>query len=107
MKKYRKKTVVVEAEQWFKVTYDRVAGHGYTEKDLPIYHLDVGHFRHPKIKGTSKCCLCGKSFHEHGYINETDCKVCPGDYILKLPPHGEYAPCCSDRFERQYEEVEE
>jgi NTP pyrophosphatase (non-canonical NTP hydrolase) len=91
MKEYRKKPEVFEAERWFEVTYDREAGHGSEEKDMPIYHLGVGYFRRPDIPGTDICCLCGKTWHVHGYIADTNRNVCPGDYILKV--NNEFIPC--------------
>jgi len=50
---YRKKPVAVDAEQWFKVEYDRKPG----VNTPPIYHLDVRE-RRDKCADT-KCRLCG------------------------------------------------
>jgi len=104
--KYRKKPVVIEAEQWFQVTYDREAGHGIEPEDMPIYHLDVGYFRRPDISGESLCSECGKSFHVHGWIDtlEDGHRVCPGDFII-TGIKGELYPCKPDIFEQTYEEV--
>ena len=108
MKKYKKKPVIIEAEQWFKVTYDREAGHGIAPEDMPIYHLDVGYFRHPEISGTTICKHCGKTMHEHGWIDtlEGGHIVCPNDWII-TGVKGEKYPCKPNIFEQTYEEVAE
>lgn len=104
--KYRKKPVVIDAEQWFEVTYDREAGHGFTPEDMPIYHLTVGYFRRPDISGESICSECGKIFNVHGYIDtlEDGHRVCPGDWII-TGIKGEKYPCKPDIFESTYDEV--
>ena len=108
MKKYRKKPVVVEAEQWFGVTYDREAGHGITSDDMPIYHLGVGYYRTPALDGQNKCKHCGDIMHNHGWIDtlEGGHIVCPRDWIVK-GVKGEFYPCKPDIFEATYEEVKE
>jgi hypothetical protein len=104
--KYRKKPVVIEAEQWFAVTYDREAGHGIEPEDMPIYHLSVGYFRRPDIDGDYLCSECGKRFHVHGYIDtlEDGHRVCPGDWII-TGVRGEKYPCKPDIFEATYEKA--
>ena len=106
MQKFRKKPVVIEAEQWFEVTYDREAGHGIKPEDMPIYHLGVGYFRHPDVPGESLCSECGKSFHIHGYIDtlEDGHRVCPGDWII-TGVKGELYPIKNDIFLETYEMV--
>ena len=104
--KFRKKPVVIEAEQWFKVTYDREAGHGIEEKDMPIYHLTVGYFRRPDVPGQSLCSECGLPFHDHGWIDtlEDGHRVCPNDWII-TGVMGEKYPCKPNIFELTYEAV--
>lgn len=104
--KYRKKAVVIDAEQWFEVTYDREAGHGIEPEDMPIYHLDVGYFRRPDIEGDIKCGYCGKIMHIHGWIDtlEGGHIVCPGDWII-TGIVGEKYPCKPDVFAKTYEKV--
>ena len=106
--KFRKKPVVIEAEQWFEVTYDREAGHGLAPEDFPIYHLGVGYFRRPETEfgGAVACPECGKPFHNHGYIDtlEGGHRVCPGDWII-TGIKGERYPCKPDIFEKTYEAV--
>lgn len=99
MEKYRKKLVVIEAEQWKKVTYDRKA----TKKLGPIYHLSVGYYRHPKIDGQNKCKQCGVVMHNHGWVDSLDGGhiVCPNDWIIA----GEMYPCKPGVFEASYEKV--
>jgi len=107
MPKFRKKSVIIEAEQWFEVTYDREAGHGIEPEDMPIYHLGVGYFRHPEVSGERLCSECGKSFHIHGYIDtlEDGHKICPGDWII-TEVRGERYPIKNDIFLETYTLVE-
>ena len=110
MKQYRNKkdhAIMVEAEQWFAVTYDREAGHGFSEKDLPIYHLDVGYFRDPEIDGLFGCDACGYMMHDHGFIDNRDCcgKICPESYMVK-DKIGFYYPMLKMEFENTYELME-
>ena len=108
MKQYRKKPIVIEAEQWIKVTYDREAGHGIAPEDMSIYHLGVGYYRNPEVGGSTKCKHCGKTMHNHGWIDtlEGGHIVCPTDWIIK-GIKGEFYPCKPDIFEATYEEVED
>lgn len=108
MKKFRKKPVIIKAEQWIKVTYDREAGHGIAPEDMPLYHLDVGYYRHPEVSGTTICKHCWKTMHEHGWIDtlERGHIVCPNDWII-TGVKGEKYPCKPDIFEATYEEVAE
>ncbi len=96
MERYRKKPVIIEAEQWFKVTYDREAGHGIEPEDMPIYHLSVGYYRTPTCDGQVECKYCGEIMHNHGWIDtlEGGHNVCPGDWIIKNV-EGEIYPCKS------------
>ena len=107
MAKYRKKPVVVEAEQWLKVTYDRETGHGNTPEDMPIYHLDVGYYRTPEIDGEVNCKNCGAIMHYHGWIDtlEGGHIVCPFDWII-TGIMGEKYSCKPDIFEDTYEKAD-
>lgn len=77
---YKKRPLKVDAEQWFRVEYDRQAG----ANTLPIYHLDVGHFRDPEVDSESCCEHCDATMHDHGWIDTLDGghTVCPGDWIV-------------------------
>jgi len=102
--KFRKKPIVIEAEQWFKVTYDKEAI-GMTS---PIYHLNVGYFRHPDIPGEKICKHCKQRMHNHGWIDtlEGGHNVCSGDWII-TGIKGEQYPCKPDIFKETYDEVKE
>ena len=104
--KFRKKPVVIEAEQWFKVSYDREAGHGITPEDMPIYHLNVGYYRRPEedFAGDKLCAHCEQPLHIHGFIDtlEGGHIVCPGDWII-TGIKGEQYPCKPDIFYQTYE----
>jgi hypothetical protein len=98
--KFRKKPVVVEAEQWFEVIYDEKIW-------LPsVYYLNVGYYRHPEVDGQSTCKHCGKIMHSHGWIDtlEGGHIVCPGDWVI-TGVKGEMYPCKNDIFEMTYEPV--
>ncbi len=102
--KYKKKPVVIDAEQWFKVTYDRKAGHGIAPEDMPIYLLGVGFYRTPNMDGQVKCKHCGDIMHNHGWIDtlEGGHIVCPKDWII-TGVKGERYPCKPDIFKQTYE----
>ena len=110
MDKYRKRPVVIEAEKWFAVTYDREAGHGIEPEDMPIYHLSVGYYRRPEPEffGDSICPYCEMTMHVHGWVDtlEGGHIVCPGDWIIK-GVKGELYPCKPDIFTMTYEPVTE
>lgn len=93
--KFRKKPIVNEAYQWFKVSE-------YKEN----IKRDVGYFRHPDISGKKVCEHCKKTMHEHGYIDtlEGGHNVCPGDWII-TGIKGEIYPCKPDIFKQTYDEV--
>jgi len=109
---YRKKPVVVEAEQWFK-------NGDHSEDNTEMFKYRDGvefegegnivrYYRTPNIDGKDKCKHCGKIMHVHGWIDtiEGGHIVCPGDWIIK-GIKGELYPCKPDIFEKTYEKVEE
>lgn len=108
MKRYVKKPIVVEAEQWFYVDYDREAGHGFSMAHNPIYHLEVGFYRHPDIDGKKECEHCGNIMHKHGWMDtlEGGHTVCPGDWIIRGIA-GEMYPCKNRIFKETYDEYVE
>lgn len=93
--KYRKKPVVIEAYQWFKVS-DYVEG----------VARDVDYYRLPDNSGKTKCRHCGDIMHNHGYMDtlEGGHTVCPKDWII-TGVKGEKYPCKPDIFEQTYEPV--
>ena len=120
MEKYRKKPVVIETTQWFKngdhpkdhnpigegpfslMTLDKCYDYTQTEGKVVRYYRD------PLIDGKVDCHKCGKSMHDHGWIDtlEGGHIVCPGDWII-TGVQGEYYPCKPDIFELTYEPVDE
>lgn len=88
MAKYRKKPVVIEAEQWF--TNKGVEG-------VIDHALDT---REPN----TGCQHCGTFMDVHGWIStlEGGHIVCPGDWII-TGVKGEHYPCKPDIFEMTYE----
>lgn len=89
MAKYRKKPIVIEAEQWFKD-----GDHSEVES-----LKDSGHI--------GSCKHCGCVMKSHGWIDtlEDGHIVCPGDLII-TGIKGEHYPCKPDIFEATYEKVE-
>lgn len=91
MKKYRKKPVIIEAEQWFRLG------------DVP--EANIRPFVDFKMGNT--CERCGRLYKDHGLCPtlEGNHIVCPGDWIIK-GIKGEFYPCKPDIFEKTYEPVE-
>lgn len=113
MAKYRKKPVVIDAEQWFK--------NGDHSEDNCEMFLDrqnvskgpfqgegkvVRYYRTPECDGQERCKHCNNIMHIHGWIDtlEGGHIVCPGDWIIK-GVKGEFYPCKPDIFEATYEVV--
>ena len=93
MAKYRKKPVVIEAEQWapYKVS-DFLSQANLTPIDSDT---------------DWRCQSCGNraTLHMNCPTLEGWHIVCPGDYIIK-GIKGEFYPCKPDIFEMTYEKVE-
>ena len=84
--KYRKKPVVVDAEQWFK------------NGDVPDANT------HPIDSGIEwKCEECGFTASKHNNCPTLEGYhiVCPGDWIIK-GVKGEFYPCKPEIFELTY-----
>jgi hypothetical protein len=98
MARFRKKPIVIEAEQWNRVEGTSEMG----------YHLGVGYYRHPDISGSKTCDHCGFIMHDHGWIDtlEGGHNVCPGDWII-TGIKGEKYPCKPDIFAATYEAVDD
>lgn len=112
MPKYRKRPVVIEANQWFKngdhpedrtgeLTYDH-DGKSYYIREGKI----VRYYNHPDVSYKKQCQYCNKIMGFHGWIDtlEGGHTVCPGDFIIK-GIKGEFYPCKPDIFEQTYELV--
>lgn len=123
MAQYRKKPVVIEATQWFKngdhpLDYSQIHD-GFDAKAEPRQFTPeerkakrwegdiVRYFRHPEKSGATICSSCGKTMHEHGWIEtlEGGYIVCPGDWII-TGVKGEHYPCKPDIFAETYEPVD-
>jgi len=93
--KYRKKPVIIDAYQWFKVSE-------YEEG----VSRDVDYYRTPKIDGRVTCINCINLMHYHGWIDtlEGGHIVCPDDWII-TGIKGDTYPCKPDIFKETYEEV--
>lgn len=84
MGKYRKKPVVVEAVQWWRMGDHPAVENDYDGKMCPICHC-FGHGKIETLEGTRR--------------------VCPGDWII-MGEVDEHYPCNPDVFEKTYEPVE-
>ncbi len=111
MAQYRKKPVVIEAEQWFK------PGDHSQDKSTKLSVVDgdrnlvtegqvVRYFRRPDVSDDDVCEKCGETFYRHGWIEtlEGGHIVCPGDWII-TGIKGEHYPCKPDIFEATYKLV--
>lgn len=90
MAKYRKKPVVIDAEQW----------DGLFPNDLGIERWPYGE--------KERCDKCGIPFDAHGRIKTLEGYyiACPRDWRI-VGIQGEIYPCKPDIFEATYELVEE
>ncbi len=97
MTNYRKKSVVVKAEQWHEVKGTWAEG----------YHLTVGYYRTPDLDGQTLCKHCGRIMHDHGWMDtlEDGHIVCPNDWIIQ-GIKGEFYPIKNDIFLATYEKSE-
>lgn len=90
---YRKKPVVIEATQWFKMGD----------------HADVEQYETPASFRSDPLCgnkSCGQPRVVHGWVTtlEGGHIVCPGDWII-TGVKGESYPCKPDIFEMTYDAV--
>jgi len=87
MKKCYENLVITEREQWQEVTIDRWEPARYVDHvcGVPIYHLQIEHYRRPEISGWKKCKHCGCIMYNHGLMGDTKSGhiICPGDWIVK------------------------
>ena len=113
MSKFRKKPVIIEAEQWFKN-----GDHSKDNRDTFI-HSGTGkpflgegkivrYYRHPDVNPQETCKHCDEIMHEHGWIDtlEGGHTVCPGDWII-TGIKGEFYPCKPDIFKETYEAIDD
>jgi len=92
MARFRKRPVVVEAEQFHKL-----GDAGVTERYTCVTH-------NTPLQVPSNCEECGYPLSEHGRIKTLEGThiVCPGDWII-TGVKGERYPCKPDIFELTYE----
>ncbi len=106
MGRFRKKPVVIDATRWHKN-----GDHPLDNRNPMGAHLSEGdvvrYYRHPDESGDNKCRQCGRTIHDHGWIDtlEGGHKVCPGDWII-TGVQGEHYPCKPGIFKATYEAVE-
>jgi hypothetical protein len=95
--KYRKKPVVIEAVQWFKIG---------DHPSVRQFYKGFGgllHCAHP-----DKCPECGLPADRHGWIETLEGlhRVCPADFII-TGVEGEEYPCKPRIFTKTYEPLKE
>lgn len=80
--------------------------------DYPGEGEVVRYFRHPVVAGDAICRDCGRTMHDHGWIdsantlNPSGCTVCPGDWVLtEMSDPTKYYPCKPGTFADTYEAV--
>ena len=111
MPKFRKKSVVIEANRWF-----MNGGHPEDFAHLPhprgeAYEKGEGqvvrYYRTPEEDGERLCEHCERSMKYHGWIDtlEGGHIVCTGDWII-TGVAGERYPCKPDIFDATYEKEE-
>ena len=98
--KFRKKPVVIEAEQWFE------NGDHPQDGDKELEGEVVHYFRRPDVSGERRCSECDILFLDHGWIDtlEGGHRVCPGDWII-TGVKGEHYPCKPNIFQLTYDPV--
>lgn len=103
MARYRKKPVVIDATQWFK-NGDHPEDNAEFGNEVVREGQVVRYYRHPNDDGRRNCEHCGRTMHDHGWIDtlEGGHVVCPGDYVI-TGVRGERYPCKPDIFEQTYE----
>jgi len=92
--KYRKKQVVIEANQWFKNgdhpedNCETLIATGMVDLPKGTKFFSEGqvvrYYRHPQMDGQEPCKYCGVIMHDHGWIDtlEGGHIVCPGDFVV-------------------------
>ena len=111
MPMFRKKPVVVSADQWFRngdhpddrvrePVKNLVTGEQYYRKEGAV----VRFFRRPDVPGSADCRECNGVMRDHGWIDtlEGGHIVCPGDWII-TGVAGERYPCKPAIFAATYE----
>ena len=122
MTKFRKKSVIIDATQWFKNGDHPEDVHpldcgwhqdwhscncGGLESSEEIEGKIVRYYRNPEKDGQDQCKYCNVIMHKHGWIDtlEGGHIVCPGDWVI-TGVEGEMYPCKPSVFDATYEPVE-
>ena len=100
MPKFKNKTIIVDAVQWFKNGDHPLDDCGTFIDECGQEFRGEGHvvryFRRPDISDDAVCPDCGKIMHVHGWIDKLgptlDCTVCPGDWVI-TQPNGNVVVC--------------
>jgi hypothetical protein len=108
--RFVKRPVEIEAVQWFQngdhpldhvgeIVTDPLGGPDYARIEGAL----VRFFRHPDYPGDQVHDRCGRTWHDHGWIDtlEGGHTVCPCDWII-TGVQGEHYPCKPDIFAATY-----
>lgn len=125
MPKFRKKPIIIEANQWFKngdhpqdyeavkVGYENGELRTWTGEEVKAKGWEgqiVRYYRHPSGDGNEFCQYCKNVMHVHGWIDTLEGGhigghiVCPGDWVITGVKNENY-PCKADIFQATYEPV--
>lgn len=122
--KYQLKPLIVDAIQWFKngdhpldyanekVGLENGEIRKWTGAECKANEWEgqvVRYYRNPFHNGKTICGRCGRTMHEHGWIDsgKDSETVCPGDWVITGPgPHGHHR-VDNETFHKLYEHVEE
>jgi hypothetical protein len=111
--RFRKRPIEVVATRWWvngdhpddgvgQDAIDPASGDTYKRIEGAV----VGFFRHPNVPGTKACEHCGRTMHDHGWIDtlEGGQIVCPGDWVV-TGVEGERYPVKPGIFDKTFEAV--
>lgn len=110
--RFRKRPVEITATRWWSNgdhPDDRV-GESFVdplgETGARVEGAVVRFYRHPDTPGTRACGHCGRTMHDHGWIDtlEGGHIVCPGDWVV-TGIQGERYPVKPGIFDETYEPV--
>ncbi len=112
MPRFMKRPVIVEATRWFSNgDHPEDAIEKVSPKEGEPFDSEgkvVRYYRDPDKEGVSLCEICGRTIHDHGWIDtlEGGHIVCAGDWII-TGVKGERYPCKDDIFRETYEASDE
>lgn len=113
-RKFRKKSFVIEASQWWKNgdhPEDHVGEQVPDPVEVGMFYIRqegavVRYYRNPDVPGHVIHDKCGQAMHDHGWIDtfKGGHIVCPCDWII-TGVQGERYPCKPDIFAETYEPI--